>query len=59
VNKNLIEMAALFVIYQFPLTSVFGFESLFKRNKVLTSDAVTSKSGTVKTVSSKDITPIN
>ena len=37
VNKNLIEMAALFVIYQFPLTSVFGFENLFTRNKVITS----------------------
>ena len=37
VNKNLIEMAALFVIYQFPLTSVFGLEKLFTRNKVITS----------------------
>jgi thiosulfate dehydrogenase [quinone] large subunit len=37
VNKNLIEMAALFVIYQFPLTSVFGLENLFTRNKVITS----------------------
>jgi thiosulfate dehydrogenase [quinone] large subunit len=34
VNKNLIEMAALFVIYQFPLTSVFGLEKLFAGNKV-------------------------
>ncbi|HET9825310.1 MAG TPA: hypothetical protein VFP87_08250 [Chitinophagaceae bacterium] len=37
VNKNLIEMAALFVIYQFPLTSVFGLENLFTKNKVVTS----------------------
>ena len=36
VNKNLIEMAALFVICQFPLTTVFGFENLFSRNKVNT-----------------------
>lgn len=37
VNKNLIEMAALLVIYQFPLPSVFGLENLFTRNKVNTS----------------------
>jgi thiosulfate dehydrogenase [quinone] large subunit len=37
VNKNLVEMAALFVIYQFPLTTVFGFENLFTRNKFSTS----------------------
>jgi thiosulfate dehydrogenase (quinone) large subunit len=37
VNKNLIEMAALFVIYQFPLTSVFGLENLFTKNKTVTS----------------------
>jgi thiosulfate dehydrogenase [quinone] large subunit len=37
VNKNLIEMAALFVIYQFPLTSIFGFENLFTKNRVITS----------------------
>lgn len=36
VNKNLIEMAALFVIYLFPLTSVFGLENLFVKNKVQT-----------------------
>jgi thiosulfate dehydrogenase (quinone) large subunit len=36
VNKNLIEMAALFVIYQFPLTTVFGLEGLFSRQKVKT-----------------------
>lgn len=59
VNKNLIEMAALFVIYQFPLTSVFGFESLFTRNKAVTSNATKSKVGTVKTATSKDVTPIN
>lgn len=34
VNKNLIEMVALFVIYQFPLTAVFGIEMLLSRNKV-------------------------
>lgn len=36
VNKNLIEMVALFVIYLFPLTTVFGLENLFSRNKVTT-----------------------
>lgn len=36
VNKNLIEMAALFVIYQFPLVSVFGIENLFSKNTVST-----------------------
>jgi thiosulfate dehydrogenase [quinone] large subunit len=34
VNKNLVEMAALFVIYQFPLVSVFGLENVFAKNKV-------------------------
>lgn len=34
VNKNLIEMAALFVIYLFPLVSVFGLENLFLKNKI-------------------------
>lgn len=34
VNKNLIEIAALMVIYQFPLTAAFGMENLFlKKNK--------------------------
>ena len=37
VNKNLVEMAALFVIYQFPLTYLFGLENLFTKNKVVTS----------------------
>jgi thiosulfate dehydrogenase (quinone) large subunit len=37
VNKNLIEMAALFVIYQFPLTSLFGLENLFTKSKKITS----------------------
>lgn len=37
VNKNLIEMAALFVIYQFPLTSLFGLGNLFSKNRVSTS----------------------
>jgi len=36
VNKNLIEMAALLVIYQFPLTTVFGLGNLFSKNKVNT-----------------------
>ena len=36
VNKNLIEMAALFVIFQFPLTSLFGIENIFSKNKVNT-----------------------
>lgn len=35
VNKNLIEMAALLVIFQFPLTAVFGLENLWlKKNKI-------------------------
>jgi thiosulfate dehydrogenase (quinone) large subunit len=59
VNKNLIEMAALFVIYQFPLTSVFGFGSLFTRNKAVTLKATTSGVGTVQTATSKEVTPIN
>ena len=59
VNKNLVEMAALLVIYQFPLTSVFGLENLFTKKKVVTSDAPTSKVGTVKTVTSKEVTPVN
>jgi thiosulfate dehydrogenase (quinone) large subunit len=34
VNKNLIEIAALMVVYQFPLTAAFGLENLFlKKNK--------------------------
>ena len=37
VNKNLVEMAALLVVYQFPLTSVFGLENLFTKKKVVTS----------------------
>jgi thiosulfate dehydrogenase (quinone) large subunit len=36
VNKNLIEMAALFVIYQFPLATVFGLEGLFSKQQVKT-----------------------
>ncbi len=36
VNKNLIEMVALYVIYQFPLTSSFGIENLFSKKKVNT-----------------------
>jgi thiosulfate dehydrogenase [quinone] large subunit len=37
VNKNLIEMAALLVIYQFPLSTIFGLEILFSKNKTITS----------------------
>jgi len=36
VNKNLIEMVALYVIYLFPLISVFGIENLFVRKKAIT-----------------------
>jgi thiosulfate dehydrogenase [quinone] large subunit len=36
VNKNLIEIAALLVIYQFPLASVFGLESLFSKKSLRT-----------------------
>jgi thiosulfate dehydrogenase [quinone] large subunit len=37
VNKNLVEMAALFVIYQFPLTYLFGLENLFTKKQVVPS----------------------
>jgi len=33
VNKNLIEIAALLVIFQFPLTAVFGLERLWTKKK--------------------------
>lgn len=37
VNKNLIEIAALFVIYQFPATEAFGAKRFFeKRIKIVT-----------------------
>jgi len=36
VNKNLVEMAALFVIYLFPLANVFGLEILFSKRNVKT-----------------------
>lgn len=36
VNKNLIEIAALLVVYQFPLATAFGLESLFAKNNVST-----------------------
>ena len=47
VNKNLIEMVALFVVYEFPLTSVFGLENLFTKKKtaslkVVKEEALTS-----------------
>ncbi len=59
VNKNLIEMAALFVIFQFPLTSVFGLESLFARNKAIASDENPSIIGNTKTPASKKVNPLN
>jgi thiosulfate dehydrogenase [quinone] large subunit len=34
VNKNLIEIMALYVIYQFPATTSFGLESLFSKRNV-------------------------
>jgi thiosulfate dehydrogenase (quinone) large subunit len=34
VNKNLVELAALYVLYQFPTTSSFGLEALFKKTKL-------------------------
>jgi thiosulfate dehydrogenase (quinone) large subunit len=34
VNKNLIELVALYVLYLFPTTSAFGIESLFRREKL-------------------------
>ena len=34
VNKNLIEMAALLVLYQFPSYTAFGLERFFMRKKV-------------------------
>jgi thiosulfate dehydrogenase (quinone) large subunit len=34
VNKNLIEMAALLVLYQFPSYAAFGLERFFMRKKV-------------------------
>jgi hypothetical protein len=36
VNKNLVEMAALFVVYLFPLANVFGLEILFSKRNVQT-----------------------
>jgi thiosulfate dehydrogenase (quinone) large subunit len=33
VNKNLIELAALYVLYQFPTTTSFGLEALFRKPK--------------------------
>jgi len=59
VNKNVVEMATLFVIYQFPFASAFGLEGLFARNKEVTTAGTPSKEGTVKTVASKEATPIN
>jgi thiosulfate dehydrogenase [quinone] large subunit len=59
VNKNLVEMAALFVVYLFPLTSTFGIEGFFTRKKEVAAGTTTSKEGTFKTVPSKEATPIN
>jgi thiosulfate dehydrogenase [quinone] large subunit len=59
VNKNVVEMATLFVIYQFPFASAFGLEGLFARNKEVTTAGTPSKEGTVKTVASKEAKPIN
>lgn len=59
VNKNLIEMAALFVVYQFPLTTVFGLEALFSRNRSVEGEMVKAKVGTVKTTAKKGVKPIN
>lgn len=36
VNKNLIEMAALLVIFQFPLSSAWGLEKLFSKTQPTT-----------------------
>jgi len=45
-------LAGLFVIYQFPLTSLFGLESLFKKNKAVISknEVVTSKNKVVTSI---------
>jgi thiosulfate dehydrogenase (quinone) large subunit len=56
VNKNLVEMAALFVVFLFPLASVFGIEVLFTRSKGIASGEPISKTGTVKTVTPKGVT---
>jgi thiosulfate dehydrogenase [quinone] large subunit len=39
VNKNLIEIAALFVLYQFPAAYGFGIESFFTKNKAENTEA--------------------
>ena len=36
VNKNLVELAALYVLYQFPTASSFGLEALFRKQKLHT-----------------------
>jgi thiosulfate dehydrogenase (quinone) large subunit len=38
VNKNLIELAALYVLYLFPTSVSFGIEGLFKRQKLETAN---------------------
>ncbi len=36
VNKNLIELVALYVLYQFPTATTFGLEALFRKSKIET-----------------------
>jgi thiosulfate dehydrogenase (quinone) large subunit len=38
VNKNLIELAALYVLYLFPTSDAFGIEGLFKKQKLETAN---------------------
>lgn len=38
VNKNLIELVALYVLYQFPTTSSFGIEALFRKQRLDTAN---------------------
>jgi thiosulfate dehydrogenase [quinone] large subunit len=40
VNKNLIEAAALFVVFLFPTDFVFGIEKLFNRKKLQTANPI-------------------
>lgn len=40
VNKNLIEAAALFVVFLFPTDFVFGIEKLFNRKKLQTTNPI-------------------
>ena len=38
VNKNLIELVALYVLYQFPTSDSFGIEALFRKPKLNTAN---------------------